>query len=158
MRATFGVLLALAALLLSAVVGLQVRAASTQSFTATATISPAGAPARLWVDEDGVTHVRGLLLTGTISGDISGTTNVLANSNVDLMGNGDGFGSFNITTAQGGWQGHYSGTLTNGVFAGDFAGQGTGSLQGMKILGTFAQTGPYSMTYDLRGTVLNPHG
>lgn len=127
-----------------------------QSFTATATISPSGSPARAWVDAEGVSHTRGQVLTGTVAGGISGTVNVLDNSNIDVTGTGDDFGSFEIATFNGGWEGRYSGTFSGGVLTGGFVGQGTGAMDGMKIMGSFVTTGPG--VFVLQGMILNPHG
>ncbi len=155
-KASIGLLILGALLLLAATVP-QARAASVQSFTVTATFTSFGTPQKIFTDDQGVTHIRGQPGTGVISGDFRGTFTVMFNANIDAAGNGDSFGSFTISPASGGtWAGHFSGTFTAGVQSGSFVGQGSGAIQGTKIMGNFMQISPTVNT--LQGTILNPHG
>ncbi len=139
-----------------------VRAEATETaFAAEVTFDDPVDPGRIWVDEDGVTHVRGQIVTGSFTGgDISGTVSGVQHVNVDATGNGDVFGSFTIEGTWAGlsgtFSGRFSGEITGGPSAGEFVGQGSGGFQGMKIMGSFADTAPGVLALD--GIILNPHG
>ncbi len=154
-KASIGLLI-LGGLLVLAAIGPQVRAASVQSFAVTLTFTHIGSPQKVWIDDEGVTHIRGLPEAGTVSGDFSGTFTTMLNVNIDATGNGDIFGSFTISPASGGtWAGRLNATLTAGMNAGGFVGQGSGALQGTKIMGSFTGRVPVLAVH---GTILDPHG
>ncbi len=155
-KASIG-LFVLAGLLLLAAIGPPARAASTQSVAVTFTFTSVGEPQRVWTDDQGVTHIRGQPLGGTISGDFGGTWTATLNFNVDADGNGDSFGSFTASPASGGtWAGRLSGTLTANIDAGSMVGQGSGALQGTKIMGSFMDVPPDTVV--MQGIILDPHG
>jgi hypothetical protein len=107
-----------------------------QSFKVTATFTSFGPPQKFWIDDQGVTHIRGQPDSGTFSGDISGTFSVVFNANIGATGNGDSFGSFTISPASGGtWEGSFSGTITAGIDSGSFVGQAAGPSRGRKSWG-----------------------
>ncbi len=110
------------------------------------------------MDDDGVMHFRGLPIVYSLTGEIiSGTLSAVVNANIDMTtGGGDNFGSFAITTAEGAWEGRFSGTYTAGVPSGEFVGHGSGTFEGMKIMGTFSAVTPDVAM--LEGTILDPHG
>ena len=142
--------------LLLATIGLPAHAATTTSFAATAVETPSGEPARMWLDEDGILHIRGLPVSGPVSGDLEGTISILANLNLDLAtGSGDLFGSLTLETSVGTWDSHFSGTITGGLASGEFVGK---SPDGRKIMGTFTERASEPGTVDFEGVILNPKG
>ena len=120
---------------------------------------------RRWIDDQNVFHVRGLTVFGQVSGDISGTFKVVVDENIDLATlTGDVSGSFVLTTDVGAWSGHSNGTFTGPGCSGpcslsQLVGQGSGGLEGTKIMFTSANTPnlPPGTGMDM-GVILNPHG
>lgn len=77
-------------------------------------------------------------------------------------GDGTGFGTFVFDVSWNGlsgtFEGRFRGILTGGVFCGRFIGGGTAGFEGMRINGTFCETGPETDTYDSVATIVNPRG
>ncbi len=70
-----------------------------------------------------IAHYRGLDLTWDLDGELTGSVDIVHNTNLNLMtGQGTGFGSMAITdtTKDVIWEGRYRGTYTNFLFAGTF--------------------------------------
>jgi hypothetical protein len=137
-------------------------AASEESFTATEVLDPdLPGDAKVWRDEEGVFHVRDNPRTGVVTGDITGTIAIVENRNVDTnTGTGDFFGTFTLTTAEGSWSGHFSGTVGSagggaGVLTLELIGQGSGGLEGTKLSATSVGSG---RIHTLTGTILDPKG
>ncbi|NIO08480.1 MAG: hypothetical protein GTO40_10935, partial [Deltaproteobacteria bacterium] len=113
----------------------------------------------------GILHFRNQPFQWDVSGDFLGTLRTSTNANLDLAtGNGNGFGSFvlagtwDATGDTGTFEGSFSGTIDGGLFSGKFVGHGTGDFAGMKLMGTFAETGPGTGVFILEGIILDPHG
>ena len=146
-------------LLLLAATAPQARAASRESFTATITFGPLGTPEKFWIDDQGVAHYRGVPSTGTITGDIVGTVSSLSNANFDAAGNGDTSSFFTISPASGGtWTGHANSTLVAGVASGKLVAQGSGALDGTKIMGSTMFLLFVDEPEIVQGIILSPHG
>ncbi len=122
---------------------------------------------KLWVDEEGVLHIRGMLLSIETHGALSGTGTVVGNLNIDLAtGNGDQ--SFYVTetmtwetpwgeTLTGTFEGRTSGTYASWLEEGRAVYHGSGDFAGMKFIHTF--WGWYqSGSVDYEGIILDPHG
>lgn len=128
-------------------------AATKTSFSATAVLT-SGPPVRLWVDDDGVLHIRGQPFLGTITGDLTGFASGVNNINLDLAtGSGDLHGSFTVGVAQGTFSGRVSGTISGFLSSGEFVGK---SDDGIKIMGTFVEGPPGTLA--LTGVLLDPSG
>ncbi len=118
-------------------------------------------PGTSWVDDEGITHVRGLILEVSLSGDIEGSAIQGLNYNIDPFGNGDlhGFAVFTGTVFgdDAVLAGRFAGDISGGVFSGDSVGHGTvGGAQAQSRLTTIGVLGSGVATYD--GTILFPHG
>lgn len=129
------------------------------SFTATGYV-PTGAPARQWVDDEGVIHIRSLPLDSPVIGDFTGTESVLFNQNIDPAGDGDVFGAaiFDVT-----WEGQsgtfeirFSGDIESGTITAYFTGRGTGDFKGMKLMGVAVENADGSFLHE--GIILVPGG
>ena len=127
------------------------------SFVATLYV-PTGPPDRTWVDDEGVTHVRGFHAVSDVVGDWVGSEVVDFNQNVDAAGNGDGFASFvfDVTWAglSGTFEGRTSVSIEAGVTTADFVMHGTGEFEGMKAMGRAVQREDGSFLHE--GVVLIP--
>jgi len=134
-------------------------AATTTDITTTTTLTITD-PGTLRVS-GGVAHTRDQTQSGTVSGDLTGTTTVMGRSDVAVATmDGTASGEFTITVtapAVGTFEGSFAGTFTGGVFSGKTVGQGTGAFAGQILRGTISQTAP-NMSYTLTGTILNPGG
>ena len=134
-------------------------AATTQDITATVNLAIT-VPGTLRV-MGGIAHIRDQTQSGTVSGDLTGTTTVMGRSDVEVATmDGTASGEFTITVSApevGTFEGRFAGTFTGGVFSGHTVGQGTGAFAGQVLRGTISQTAP-NMTYTLSGTILNPGG
>ena len=128
--------------------------ATKTSFTATVSFQTINNLGVTTLTPGGVEQIRGLSVTGPISGGITGTLTVVLNANiVQATGKGPGYGSFTIATAVGNWSGRFNGRNVGPVFSGHFAAQGSAGLTGT-IQGTFtdAVTQPFNVT----GTIITP--
>jgi hypothetical protein len=101
-----------------------------------------------------ITHIRGQAYTVTpdpvsIAGvDVSITG--VANFDVDMAkGQGTDFGTvlLSATDGSGSWVGRFSGTLTDGLLLNSFVAQGTGSLSGTTVQGTYDEYAPLEAVF-----------
>jgi hypothetical protein len=122
-------------------------------------------PARQWIDEDGIWHIRGSVADVVIQGDLDGLGIAVVNLNLDLStGNGDeaGYATMNLDWGDlsGTFEGHFSVAYTGFVGVGHGTYHGTGGFAGMKLKEQFTVTlsegPPYHVTSE--GAILNPHG
>jgi hypothetical protein len=64
-------------------------------------------------------HFRDALLSGAVSGDLSGTANITLNADLDGLGNGPTSGTMTITSGNDVWEGtltgHFQGDLPTGI-------------------------------------------
>ncbi|MBI1925232.1 hypothetical protein HYR99_13405 [Candidatus Poribacteria bacterium] len=153
------------------VIGLMVSLQGTLLATATETpVSGSGTvnltpidPGESWDDDEGVRHVRNRVLKGTITGDIEGEFTLVLNANISLTtGNGDSHGTITIVTADGTWEGSFSGVFVKNLHSAEFVCQGSGGLDGMKLHLTSQQfvpcVVPGSNCFNYEGSILDPHG
>ena len=116
-------------------------------------------PGTSWTDEEGITHVRGLILEVSFTGDIQGSAIQGLNYNIDPFGNGDLYGTALFTGTIFGDEatlsGRFAGDISAGVFSADSIGHGTiGGAQAHSFLTTTGILGSGVATYD--GTVRMP--
>jgi len=138
----------------------------TSPLFAAATTTPVTATGPLTVADPGSTqvsggtlHVRDLVLSGPVSGDITGTITTVARLEVvQATGNGTASGTFTISGAAGSWEGSFHGKFDAGVFSGGLVARGTGAYEGQILRGSLAQTAPTTNVVQLTGTILNPGG
>lgn len=133
-------------------------------FTAQATLIPTS-PGKIWITSDGVQQVKGAIAEGTVTGDLTGSLAIIQGATLDLN-TGEGFmhGKFTITTAEGTFQGSFTGVITGYFYtSGQAVGHGTGAYEAQKIMGAF--NGYQTMIDDvpttilaLEGLILSPHG
>ncbi len=117
-------------------------------------------PGASWVDDEGITHVRGLILEVSFSGDIEGSAIQVLNFNMDPDGNGDLHGTAvfvgTIFSDEAMLAGRFAGDISGGVFSADSIGHGTiGGARAHSRLTTTGVLGSGVATYD--GTILFPH-
>ncbi len=162
-RVTIGLLVLIASLLL-ATTGVQAKATKTP-FTHLAIVTAEGVPERMWMDEEGILHIRGLTVTFDQTGDMTGTSVVVANLNIDpSTGNGHMWGSRTFVGTwhspwgdlSGTFEGRFTGTLTAGALFGKRVSHGSGGFEGMKEKATVYSIGP-GVSWN-EGIILNPHG
>ncbi len=134
----------------------------------TQTVQSTGTPARLWVDDEGILHYRGLPGVMTFpSGDVTGTGSYVVNVNLDLAtGNGDesGAATLNLTWGElsGTIEGRFTGIYTAGISNGTGVYHGiSGDFVGMKMMWSYQFTAgdvgvPWPTTYT--AIVVDPHG
>ena len=140
-----------------------VRAIATETpYHVTGTVLHIGNPVRIWVDDEGVRHVRGRLIMQALAGDFVGTRVANQSLNIEVStGNGDGFGSFVETVEWQGLHGTFEGRLTivstGGSFVVTTEGHGTGDFEGMQNREVFSAAIGVP-TFEGDGIVLNPHG
>jgi hypothetical protein len=162
-----GVVLLAAVLLITGIVWAE---ATHTPIAGTETITVTGPPVRLWEDDEGIAHYRGL--PGVIdfpSGDLDGTGSFVVNVNLDpVTGNGDesGAATINVTWGElsGTFEGRLTATFTAGISSGTVVYHGiSGDFQGMKMMMSYSldtTTGPpgtpWLATYE--AIVLDPHG
>ncbi len=118
-------------------------------------------PGTSWVDEEGITHVRGLILVVSFSGDIQGSAIQGLNYNIDPFGNGDLHGTAVFEGTVFGddamLSGRFAGDISGGVFSADSIGRGTiGGAKAQSRVTTTGVLGSGIATYT--GTVLFPQG
>ncbi len=162
-KALSGLLLVLTLLLLSTG-GVEAKATKTP-FTHVSVAIDEGVPDKVWMDGDGILHIRGLTVTFDQIGDMAGTSIVVANINIDpLTGNGDISGSRVFVgtwdspwgVLSGTFEGRFSGTYTAGIIFAERVSHGSGGFEGLKEKATVRTIGP-GVTLN-EGIVLNPHG
>ena len=118
-------------------------------------------PGTTWVDEEGITHVRDLILEVSFSGDIEGSAIQSLNYNIDPFGNGDLHGTAVFVGTIFGdaamLAGRFAGGIGGGVFLADSVGHGTiGGARAHSRLTTTGILGSGVATY--AGIVHFPHG
>lgn len=118
-------------------------------------------PGISWIDEEGITHVRGLILCVSFSGDIDGDAIQALNYNMDAFGNGDLHGTAvfvgTVFGDEAELEGRFAGDISGGVFSADSIGHGTvGGAQAQSRLTTTGVLGSGIATYT--GTFLFPQG
>ncbi len=118
-------------------------------------------PGTSWVDDEGITHVRGLILEVSFTGDIQGSAIQGLNYNIDPAGNGDlhGFAAFEGTILgdEAMLAGRFAGDISGGVFSAESVGHGTiGGAQAHSRLITIGVLG--SGVAEYAGTIHFPHG
>ena len=118
-------------------------------------------PGTSWLDAEGITHVRGLILEVSFSGDIEGSAIQGLNYNIDPFGNGDLHGTaVFVGTIFGGeamLSGRFAGDISGGVFSADSIGRGTiGGARAQSRLTTTGVLGSGVATY--AGSILFPRG
>ena len=121
-----------------------------------------GDPARAWIDEDGISHIRGQPYWVEVIGDLEGEAISVCYLNLDLAtGNGDGGGTvtYNVSWGElsGSFEGRFIVTLTDWWAAGHGVAHGTGDFEGMKLMITLE--GNFFWPWrDWEGIILDPHG
>lgn len=118
-------------------------------------------PGTSWVDDEGITHVRDLILEVSFSGDIQGSAIQGLNYNIDPFGNGDLHGTAvfvgTIFGDEAMLDGRFAGDISGGVFSADSIGHGTiGGALAHSRLTTIGVLG--SGVADYAGTILFPQG
>ncbi len=118
-------------------------------------------PGTSWVDDDGITHVRGLILEVSFTGDIEGSAIQGLNYNIDPFGNGDLHGTAVFTGTvfgdEAALDGRFAGDISGGVFSADSIGHGTiGGAKAQSRLTTTGVLGSGVATY--AGSNLFPRG
>jgi len=131
--------------------------ATVTSFTATVPLQTVLNPGVTTVTPGGVVQVRGQVITGPISGGITGTLTVVFNTDiVPATGKGPGYGTFTIVTAGGDWNGRFDGQNVPPVFSGHVTAQGSAGLTGT-IQGAFTDAAnPLFNVFILTGTMITP--
>ena len=133
----------------------------------TQTVQSTGTPERLWVDDEGILHYRGLPGMMTFpSGDVTGAGSFVVNVNLDpATGNGDesGMATADLTWGElsGTLEGRYTGKYTAGVSHGKGVYHGiSGDFLGKKIMLSYILDTTTGLVWDVTYTaiVLDPHG
>jgi hypothetical protein len=123
-------------------------AATKTPFTAVAVYDTFGDPERQWYS-DGVLHIRGQLISGTITGDLEGTISIVINLNINEDGSNEQWGTFVITTLEVTYEGTFqSGNGETGTFRGE-GNDGTSLTQGRFFNDEESH---------IEGIILDPHG
>ena len=159
-----GVVLLAAVLLITGIVWAE---ATKTSIAGTMTVTVSGDPVRYWVDDQGITHYRGLPADyDFISGDLTGDGSSVVNVNIDPLGNGDESGAATIDVTWGELSGTFEGrltaTYTYGISIGTavYHGVSGGDFEGMKMMLSYLMDTttdqPWLVTYD--AIILDPHG
>lgn len=118
-------------------------------------------PGTSWVDDEGITHVRDLIIEVSFTGDIEGSAIQGLNYNIDPFGNGDLHGTavFVGTIFGDGAMlaGRFAGDISGGVFSADSIGHGLiAGARAHSRLTTTGVLGSGVATY--AGTIQFPHG
>ncbi len=119
-------------------------------------------PGKSWVDDEGITHVRGVILEVAFSGDLEGFVIQHLNYNIDPFGDGDLYGSAEFEgtlegVGAGELAGRFAGDITGGVFSADSVGHGTlADNQAHSRVTTTGVLGSGVATYT--GRILFPQG
>jgi hypothetical protein len=111
---------------------------------------------------DGRLHLRDVRLSGPVSGDLTGTAQLVLNANLDSPGgSGPAWGTVAITTSTGEWHGNLVGTF----LAGDpgppiqlFSRVVLHGPAGQKLMAECNETSSTSETLVCSGEILNPQG
>ncbi len=127
--------------------------ATVTSFTAIVNFTAAPTPGAVTFS-NGVTHIRGQINTGPITGGLGvGTAAVVNDADIFLATNsGPGRGTLTVVTGSVTYQGRFDGQFNGPVFSGHFQAQGT---DGSKINGTFTDQVTDNM-FVLTGRLVDP--
>ena len=160
------VALVVAAALLAAAAPAAAKATQTEVWFVEGPLSFVGPPAKEWVDEAGVLHVRGHVSQRPfVDGDFQGYAEFAMNLNMDLAtGEGVGWGPVTLYVAswagrQGTFEGHFTIKFPLGADTGtrkELLAHGTGDMAGMRLVGDFSVLNDQEML--VSATVLDPHG
>lgn len=111
---------------------------------------------------DGRLHLRDIMLSGPVSGDLSGTAQLTLNANLDSPGgSGPAWGEVAIVTSDGEWQGTLVGTFESGAPGPGIQLFSRVVLQGpagQKLRADCNETSATSETLACTGEILNPKG
>jgi hypothetical protein len=111
--------------------------ATKEPFSATIEMTEMLGYERGWTDEEGTMHVRGMVITMSITGDIIGQLEIIENYNANPYGYGDAQGKGVITVGgEEAYRMSFDVTIEGGVVSGTFVIHGTGSFKGIHITGT----------------------
>ncbi len=120
-------------------------------------------PGTSWVDEEGITHVRGQILFLELTGDLEGFVIQILDFNIDFAtGNGDLHGSALFVgtlngVGAGELSGHFAGDVSGFFFSAESSAHGNfGGHKAHSHVTTTGLLGSGFATYT--GTVLFPHG
>jgi hypothetical protein len=125
-------------------------------------VAPWSEPEGMWVSEDGVLHMRGVLVTNLIDSDspyLAGTN--MVNMNLDLnpaTGEGHASGTVLITpiAKNGTWEGRFSTHVSPNGIQGKAVVHGTGELAGMKMFNNMSNSDPNAPCHNDTGYILLP--
>ena len=99
-------------------------------------------PGRSWVGGNGIMHVRGMVLEGTITGDIDGEVLITQDMNLDATFTGNVHVKAVITADSGAVYEMLAYVIvTNNALSGTFMIHGTESLRGTHMMGTVGGVG-----------------
>ena len=136
--------------------------------TGTRFVTPSGqTPTREWIDEEGVTYIRGSVAIVEYEGDLVGPGVAVVNLNLDFAtGTGDESGYLTAELTRGELRGTFAGrfsiTYTGWVGVGHGVYHGTGDFAGMKLTEDFvadftdSPEPPWPVEYE--GIIFDPHG
>jgi len=131
-------------------------------FTAQATfISGNVSPGKMWTTKGNITHIKGSISSGNVTGGLSGTVLVVTDEALDLnTGMGVLHGKFVLTVVGGTFKGSFRGLVTGGIhLSGTVVAQGTGAVEGKKLMGSFeGEAILVKVTLMLEGMILSPKG
>lgn len=160
------VLIPITALLVLFAVAPVMAAPATQTpFTAHATFITGNiSPGEMWArtKERNIVQIRGSTSTGNVAGDISGTVLLVADETFDMnTGLGLNHGEFVIAVVGGTYEGSFRSMFTGLSFSGTFVGQGTGTLEGQVLMGSYEGEVTYVDTLPvahmaIEGVILSP--
>lgn len=139
----FLVLLVSVAALTSASTTVLAAPAAKEPFSATMTATGFTPPKRLWIDEEGVEHMRGIGETFSISGGIVGTVELTVNTNFVYSGyspSGDAQAKGTITSGEDVYLISADVTVVMGTVSGTFVIHGTGNCKGIHVTGTLSSS------------------
>jgi hypothetical protein len=134
------------------------------SIEAVASVDAPISPGKSWITKGGISHIKGEVSEGTLSGDISGDILMIGDETFNLKtGKGTLHTKWIITMSSGTFEGTLVGFMTaTGLttyhFSGTFTGCGTGAYKGQKLKGSFAADGTmneYPLIISLEGIVLS---
>jgi len=126
------------------------------------TIAPWGEPERMWVSEDGVMHMRGVLVVNLIESEnpyLAGINRLIMNVDLDpATGEGHAYGTALLTPSakNGTWEGRFSTHIMPTGIRGKAVIHGTGELAGMKMFNKMSNSDPNDPCNNGAGYILLP--
>lgn len=126
------------------------------------TLGPWGEPERMWFSEDGVMHMRGVLLENLIQSDnpyLAGINRIIMNVELNpATGYGHAYGKVSITpfAKNGTWEGRFSTHVSPDGIQGKAVVHGTGELMGMKQYNNMSNSDPNDPCHTDTGYILLP--